>query len=101
MVALARPGVVRLADDRQHFLTRQEAQHRPLEALHRHAQRLLDGMQGAHVAPTGKFQERPQRRESSVAAPHRIAALALEMIEEGQDQRRRDLLEPDRRGLLV
>ena len=41
MIALADPGGARRADDGHHLVSGQEAEHWSLEALHRHAQRLL------------------------------------------------------------
>jgi hypothetical protein len=60
----------------------QEAQHRPLEALHRHGHRPLDVVQRRHVAPAGELQERAQRRQPQVAAANRVVPLALQVVQE-------------------
>jgi hypothetical protein len=74
-----------LPEYRQHLKPREEAQHRPLEALHRHRQRPLHGVQRRHIAAAGELQERAHRRQTKVAAAHRVVPRAFQVVEEGQD----------------
>jgi len=47
------------------------------------------------------FHVRAQRRQPGNAAAHRVVTLTFQVVEEGQDQRWRDVGEPHRRGRLV
>jgi hypothetical protein len=78
--------LARLPEYRQHLWACQEAQHRPLEALHRNGQRPLDVVQRSDVTPSSELQERAQRREPQVATANRVLAALLQMVEECQDQ---------------
>jgi hypothetical protein len=48
-------------------------------------------VQRRHVAPAGELQERTQRGQPQVAAANRVVSLALQMIQERQDQIRLDV----------
>jgi len=93
MVALRSPIDAGLPQHGDHLGPRQMTQQRPLEALHRHGHRSLDGVQRRHVTPPGELQERPQGREPQVAAAHRVVPLTLQVCQELQDQFRRDVHE--------
>ena len=58
-------------------------------------------MQRGDVTPAGELQERAKCRQPRIATAHRVASLVLQVVEERQDQLRRDVVQPDRRGLLV
>ena len=82
VVSLRGPVLARLPEHRQHLWACQEAQHRPLEALHRDRQRPLDVVQRSDITPSGELQERAQRREPEVATANRVLAALLQMVEE-------------------
>ena len=87
MVALPCPcGRVGRIEDRLHLLSGEEAEHRPIEPLHRHGQRLLDDAQGRQVVMGRVLEERAQRGKPRIATARAILALALEVIEEIQHE---------------
>jgi hypothetical protein len=79
-ITLADPAGAGLADHCQHLFAREEAEHGPLEALHRHAQCLLDHLHGGDIPTRRELQECAQRRQPGIAAAHRVVTLTLQVV---------------------
>jgi hypothetical protein len=94
-------GAVRGGQQRVELRFGEEGDERPLEALWRDREDALDrggvlGMTKRRVA-----EQRADCRQASVARPDAVCALALEVIEEGADQRRVEIVDLKRRGPLA
>jgi hypothetical protein len=87
MVSLPCPcGHVRRVENRLHLRAGEEAEHRPIEPLHRYGQRLLDDSQRRQVVMGRVLEERAQRSKPRIAATGSVLAITFEVIEEGQHE---------------
>jgi hypothetical protein len=99
MVASARRGrPVRGREDGLDLLGAEERDEAALEALGGDGQHPLDerGMLG--MAQRGVAEERADGSQARVAGAHGVAAVALEVVEEGADERRVEVREVEPRG---
>jgi hypothetical protein len=74
--------------DRGYLLTRQVAQHRPVEALGRDGQHPPGDRQRGRVPDRGVAHERVDRCQAGVTGPGTVAAHGLQVVEEVQHERR-------------
>jgi hypothetical protein len=94
LVAAAAPGrQVERGLDGGELLARQKAQQRRVAALARDREDALDRRQVGRITAGRVVEEGSQRDEPRVAAANRVVAVALEVIEEGQDERRVEVRE--------
>src|SRR4051794_1382757 len=81
-ITMTEPAHRRDVHHGKHLLPRQEADHWPVEALHRNRPRLFDDMQVREIAPSGEPQERPYGGQSNIAAAYRVVPISFQVLQE-------------------
>jgi len=89
---------IRGLKQRLDFLTFEMGDGRDVMALHRHGVHLLRQIEAGRHAVFEISEERLDRREPHIAGAGGVVPLCLEMIEEGEEQFRREMFDHDRAG---
>ena len=80
-------------EKRSQFRFRQPGHQPPIKTLRRNGQNPFDGGGMFRMAQGGIAEQGPDRGQSGVAGAHAVLSLALQMVEEGTDQRRIEVVD--------
>jgi hypothetical protein len=101
-IALPAPAISRwCVKDRLDLAFGEEPEQWLVEALHRDREDALDARQSGGIFERGKVHERSNGREARIPTANHVVTVALQMIKEGQDQRRIHVVELEPFGSLA
>jgi hypothetical protein len=93
-IAVAAPPIRRwCVEDRLDLSFREKPEQRLIEPLHRDREYALDARQGGRIFECREVHERSDRRQARIATANGVLAIPLKVIEEGEDERRIDVLQ--------